>query len=296
MRAAISQMRVERPRSLKDALERLHASQGGERLVPLAGGTDLFVYLNAGQLAAPAYLDLQPLRELRGLRVRRDGVLEVGALTTFTDIGSDDAVRRRWPSLAHAAWVVGAAQIQNRGTLGGNIANASPAGDSLPVLLAHDAVIRVRSVRGERSIPASEFFLGYRQLAMEPDELITAIELPPAPPRAKTFFRKVGTRAAQSISKVVCAGVLRLGRGGAPDHVRIAWGSLAPTPVRSRAVEGALLGAKPSPASARAALAVLDQDIAPIDDVRSDREYRFSVAGRVLAQFLRTAHPGWAKV
>jgi CO/xanthine dehydrogenase FAD-binding subunit len=295
MRTAVSALEVERPRSLADALERLHRSAGAERLVPLAGGTDLFVVLNAGAFAPRRFLDLQPLRELRGLRVRRDGVLEAGALATFADIGRDASVRRRWPSLAQASWVIGAAQIQNRATIAGNIANASPAGDSLPVLLAHEASVRVRSVRGERTVAMRELYRGYRQLALEPDELIVAVEVPPAPPRARTFFRKVGTRAAQSISKVVMAGVLRMGSRGAPDHVRVAWGSLAPTPVRSPAVERVLVGAKPSGDVLRSAQAALAADVSPIDDVRSERDYRMAVAASVLAQFLRAAHAGYAR-
>lgn len=227
--------------------------------------------------------------------MRRDGVLELGALATFADIGRDADVRRRWPSLAHASWVVGAAQIQNRATIAGNIANASPAGDSLPVLLAHDAVVRVRSVHGERTIAMDALYTGYRRLAMQPDELIVAVEVPPAPARAKTFFRKVGTRAAQSISKVVCAGVLRTGSRGVPDHVRVAWGSLAPTTVRSREVERVIAAAKPSASVLADAQAALDRDVAPIDDVRSERDYRRAVAANVLAQFLRTAHPGYAR-
>ena len=121
MRTAISELEVVRPRSLADALARLHDSRGDERLVPLAGGTDLFVYLNAGEFRPRRFLDLHALRELRGLRVRRDGVLELGALATFTDIGRNADVRKRWPSLAHASWVVGSAQIQNRATIAGNI-------------------------------------------------------------------------------------------------------------------------------------------------------------------------------
>lgn len=295
MRTALSAIEVVRPRTLAEALKRLADAGGREHLVPLAGGTDLFVALNAGQLAATRFLDLQPLRELRGLRVGAGGVLEAGALATFADLGRHAAVRSRWPSLAHASWVVGAAQIQNRATIAGNIANASPAGDSLPVLLAHDAVVRVASVRGEREIAMDALYTGYRRLALAPDELIVGVDVPPAPARAKTFFRKVGTRAAQSISKVVCAGVLRFGRGGTPDHVRVAWGSLAPTTVRSREVERVLASAKPSAAVVRAAQAALDRDVSPIDDVRSERDYRRAVAANVLAQFLRTAHAGYAR-
>lgn len=293
MKAALSQLTLVRPRNLRDALAKLHDSLAGERLTPIAGGTDLFVYLNAGTLAATRYLDLAPLAELRGIRARRDGGVRIGALATFTEIGAHAAVRRAVPSLAAAARVVGAAQIQNRGTLGGNVANASPAGDSLPVLLAHDAVVHAASVRGERAVPFASLHTGYRRLALEPDELITAIEIPASAPRTVTFFRKVGTRAAQSISKVVFAAAWHAGRGRRADHVRLAWGSLAATPVRSAGAEAALLGALPGRDAAAAALAALANDVSPIDDVRSDREYRAHTARALLAQFLRVADPAY---
>jgi CO/xanthine dehydrogenase FAD-binding subunit len=289
MRAPLSTLEVVRPRSLEHALALLHESQDGERLVPLAGGTDLYVSLNAGVVPGKRFLDLSGLRELRGVR-KRDGGLALGALTTFSEIREHPGVRRRYPALAAAAAEIGAWQIQNRATLGGNIANASPAGDSLPVLLAFEAVVRARSVRGPRDLPFTGLFRGYRDLALEPDELITAVSLPP-PGRALHFFRKVGTRRAQSISKVVFCGLLGLGRDGRVDLVRIALGSVAPVTLRARRAEQVLLGVRPSAAAAAAARAALLEDIAPIDDIRSDRDYRLLVSGNVLEQFLRTAAP-----
>jgi len=289
MRAPLSTLEVVRPRNLEHALALLHESQDGERLVPLAGGTDLYVSLNAGVVPGKRFLDLSGLRELRGVR-RRDGGLALGALTTFSEIREHPGVRRRYPALAAAAAEIGAWQIQNRATLGGNIANASPAGDSLPVLLAFEAVVRARSVRGPRDVPFTGLFRGYRDLALESDELITAVSLPPLG-RALHFFRKVGTRRAQSISKVVFCGLLSLGRDGRVDLVRIALGSVAPVTLRARRAEQVLLGARPSAAAAAAARAALLEDIAPIDDIRSDRDYRLLVSGNVLEQFLRTAAP-----
>lgn len=295
MKSALSQLALARPANLAHALRLLADSLGSERLTPLAGGTDLFVYLNAGSHEGTRFLDLSGLAELRGVRVTREGALRVGALTTFRELGAHPKVAAGWPSLAAAARVIGAAQIQNRATIGGNVANASPAGDSLPVLLAHDAVVRVASVRGERAIGFASLYTGYRRLATAEDELILSVELPAAPRGAAAFFRKVGTRAAQSISKVVFAGLLLAGRGGAPGLARLAWGSVAPVPVRASRAEAALLAAAPSRATAAAALAALEQDIAPIDDIRSDRAYRMAVARNLLAQFLRTAHAGYAR-
>ncbi len=294
MRSALSTLELTRPRTLQQALQALHDSLPGGRLTPLAGGTDLYVYLNAGEFPGRRFLDLTALRELRGVRVRANGVT-LGGQTTFREIREHPALRRRLPALVAAAAVVGAWQIQNRATLAGNIANASPAGDSLPVLLALDAVVHARSVRGERAYPLECFYRSYRETALEPDELITAVSIGWPPARAFQFFRKVGTRRAQSISKVVFAGVLRQGRAGAADHVRLAWGSVAPTPVRSPHAEQALLGRVPAREHAAAARVALREDFTPIDDIRSDREYRETVAGNVLEQFLRAADPRYTK-
>ena len=271
MRSPVTQYSVVRPRALDDALGALHDSLAEGRLVPFAGGTDLFVYLNAGTPPGTRYLDLQGLSGLRGVRATRTGV-RFGALTTFREIRDDPRVRRRLPSLAAAAAEVGAWQIQNRATLAGNIANASPAGDSLPVLLAHDAVVHVRSVRGARRIAFGELYTGYRSLAAAPDELIVAIDVPFAPAGARPFFRKVGTRRAQSISKVVFCGLLRWSRRGGVDHARLAYGSVAPVTLRARAAEAVLTGAMPSRAVASAAREALAGDLAPIDDIRSSRD------------------------
>jgi xanthine dehydrogenase small subunit len=240
MRSALSTLELVRPRSLAAALAALHESLAGERLTPLAGGTDLFVYLNAGTLTGRRFLDLMPLSELRGIRARRDGV-RIGALSTFREIRTHAVLRRRFPALVAAAAEVGAWQIQCRATLAGNIANASPAGDSLPVLLAHDAIVRARSVRGERAFEFGKLFRGYRDLDLAPDELITEIELPEPSRGAIPFFRKVGTRRAQSISKVVFCGLAARNRSGALERVRLAYGSVAPVPLR----------AKPSPRTSR---------------------------------------------
>jgi CO/xanthine dehydrogenase FAD-binding subunit len=161
------------------------------------------------------------------------------------------------------------------------------------VLLACDAVVRVRSVRGTRLIRFENFYRGYRELDASPDELIVDVILMYPPRHTFSMFRKVGTRRAQSISKVVFAGAVHLDADGAADHVRLALGSVAPTPVRAYETEQVLLGRRPSRAATAAALETLAHDIAPIDDIRSDREYRMTVAGNVLAQFLRASHPGF---
>lgn len=240
-------------------------------LVPLAGATDLYVALNFGTLQGTRFLDLWLLEPLRRIE-SRGATLSLGALVTYTSLTRSRLVKQRLPMLVDAARQVGGVQIQNRGTIGGNIANGSPAGDTLPVFAAVDAVVVVRSAAAERRIPFGEFYSGYRASVVRPDELIVAVEIPPV--EGRQWFRKVGTRAAQAISKVVMAGV----RSASP---RVALGSVGPVVVRAREAERALEGRK----GIDAAVAVLAQDISPIDDVRSTAEYRRVVAGNLLRQF-----------
>ena len=287
MRSALSGLEVVRPRRLADALASL-GEQSGPRPIPLAGGTDLFVYLNAGTQTGARYLDLWGLRELGGIRAGPRSV-SLGALTTFTEIRAHPASRRLFPALVAAAAEVGARQIQNRATVAGNIANASPAADSLPALLALEAVVHARSLRGARAVPLDGLYLGYRKLALAADELIVAVELPRPAPRTFQFFRKVGTRRAQSIAKVVFGGTLALGRNGRIEQARIAYGSMAPVPLRARHAEAALEGAPLAQTSVSTAVAELGRDLSPIDDIRSDHAYRQQVAEALLRQFLSEA-------
>jgi CO/xanthine dehydrogenase FAD-binding subunit len=274
MTLPLSLLSLVEPRSLGDALAAL---RDDPELRPLAGCTDLYVGLHFATEKAARFLDLSPLRALRGIRLRGD-TLVLGALATYTDIRRSADVARRLPILAEAAATVGSAQIQNRGTLGGNVANASPAGDTLPVLAAAEATVVLQSAAKTRRVPFDAFYTGYRRTAMRPGELIVAIEVPPVPGRQ--WFRKVGTRAAQAISKVVMAAV----RAGEP---RIAFGSVAPTVVRARHAEAVLAGG----GSITDAQAALQDDIAPIDDLRSTATYRRRVAANLLAQFWAETQP-----
>ncbi len=268
MRTPTSTLELVRPRSLPHALSLMRDLQP---IVPLAGCTDVYVALNAGAAPGTRYLDLLPLDTLRGI-ARRDGVISIGALTTFSEISRSALLNRHLPSLVTAAREIGAVQIQNRATIGGNVANGSPAGDSLPVLAATDAVVVLRSAADERRVPFTGFYTGYRRSLMRPDELIVAIEVPPV--EGRQWFRKVGTRAAQTISKVVIAAV----RGPRP---RIAFGSIAPTVVRVPRTEDVLA----SGGTIDAAVAALEAEITPIDDLRSTAEYRRRVAGNLVRQF-----------
>lgn len=272
MRTALAELTLRSPRHLGEALAML----AEEPLVPFAGGTDLYVWLNAGTFAGRRFVDLHALDELRGIALRDDRLV-LGALTTHAELAASPLVAAQLPILAAAAREIGGPQVRNRGTLGGNIMSGSPAGDTLPVLAVAEAELVLQSVAGERRVPFSSFFIGYRRKDARPEELLVSIEVPPVPGRQ--WYRKVGTRAAQAISKVVMAGV------HAPGEWRLACGSVGPTVIRCRRTEAALHDSLP------AAKAALREEIHPIDDHRSTATYRRAVAENLLARFVAETTP-----
>jgi CO/xanthine dehydrogenase FAD-binding subunit len=274
MFSVISHRRLLEPKSLTDALKMLR-DEGP--ITPLAGCTDLYVSLNLGTLKDTRFLNLWGLDGLRAIGVRGDE-LSIGAHATHTDLIRSPLVAKRLPMLAAAAREIGGVQIQNRGTIGGNVANASPAGDTLPVLAAAAAVVVLKSAGATRRVPFTGFYTGYRQTVRRADELIVAFEIPAV--RGRQWFRKVGTRAAQAISKIVMAGVGPSSRPVAPP--RLAFGSVAPTVIRAPKTE-ALLAAGASLEEAQRALV---DELSPIDDVRSTAAYRRRVAQNLLARFV----------
>ena len=263
-------------RSLPEAYALLRDRPQGLRV--LAGGTDFMVAVNArvGLDRIGHVLDIWRLQELRGISFTA-GVLQIGSLTTYSELMRSPEVVRHFPALSAVSREVGAWAIQNRGTLGGNVCNASPAGDSLPILLAADARLLLGGPRGERVVPAHEFFLGYRKTALGADELLLRIDLPVVE-GARLVYRKVGTRKAQSISRTIVA-VRATAGGGALREVRIGAGCVAPVPVRCRAAERA---AEQGGDVRRA----LESDIKPIDDLRATAVYRSRVTGNVLLRLL----------
>jgi CO/xanthine dehydrogenase FAD-binding subunit len=269
------------PHSLEEAVRHLDEDPS---LVPAAGCTDLMVRGVEALHRMDRVIDLLGIPELRGIR-KVEGGLEIGATTPFSEIRRSAAVRTSFPALADAAGQIGGWQIQNRATLGGNLANASPAGDSLPVLLALDATIVLASARGLREVAYDSFHSGYRKTALQPGEIVARIRLPLPPAGTIQAFRKVGTREAQAISKVVVAMAGRIEDGRIAD-LRLAAGSVAPTPIRLRAAEDAVRGQAPGPEAAALAGREAAGAVTPIDDVRSTAEYRSFALERVVRRMV----------
>ena len=283
MRAYLPDYELRAPRSLPDALELLAREPGVWRA--FAGGTDLMVLLEFGSLKHRNFLSIRHLRELKGIEVTPTHVA-LGALTSYTELQRHETMRREFPLLCAAARETGSIAIQNRGTLGGNIANASPAADSPPALLVYDAELELVSNAGMRRVEYRTFHTGYKQMDMREDELLSRVVLPRTTNDLKTYYRKVGTRKAQAISKICFATGARVGGDGRIGDIRIALGSVAPTVVRCTRTEDLLRDQKLDEATIKAACAMLAQEITPIDDMRSTAQYRLRVAANLLANFL----------
>ncbi|HUR27331.1 MAG TPA: FAD binding domain-containing protein [Planctomycetota bacterium] len=277
--------RVTSPRTLDDALIALRDAAPATSL--LAGGTDLMVELENGRAKPAGVVDLWRVGELRYLREEAGG-LRIGALTTCRELLDSKLARERADLLVTAADQVGAEQIKNRATLGGNLGTASPASDLGPVLFALDARVRLQSLRGARELSIDEFWTGYRATARARDELIESIFVPERLSGERRGFRKVGTRAAQSISKVVAAVALRI-EDGRFRHVRAGAGSIAERTLRLTTLERELEGAPADePTVERATRASALRDARPIDDVRSTANYRRHAFQRVLHTLIGT--------
>jgi CO/xanthine dehydrogenase FAD-binding subunit len=282
MRAYLPEYELKAPEDLADALALLAREPGVWR--PFAGGTDLMVLFEAGLLAHKKYVNIWNLQELRGIEATADEVT-LGALTTYTEVQESEILRAEFPMLCQAASETGGLAIQNRGTLAGNIANASPAGDSPPALLIYDAQLELISNAGARLVSYADFHTGYKQTILKEDEIISRIRLPRVMKGWRHYYRKVGTRKAQAISKVCFAGAVRM-EGKRISDIRLALGSVAPTPLRCYQTEAVLKGQELNREITDAAQAQLMKEIVPIDDIRSTANYRSRVAANLLEDFL----------
>ena len=291
MRADPREYQIVAPGSLRSVAQMLSEEPG--KWTPIAGGTDLMVLYAAGKLGARNLVSIWNLPEMRGIEVTPNEV-RIGAACTYSDLQNHEIVKQELSMLAGAASWTGGVANQNRGTLGGNIANASPAADSLPVLLAYEATLELYSLRGVRQVPYDEFHLGYKRHALAPDELIRTICLPRKTNGTVSYCRKVGARNAQAISKVCIAGLARIANE-VIQEVRIGMGSVAPIPVRLKTTEQKLLGERVGPELIEMARQTVAEQIQPIDDIRSTAEYRSAVAANLVAEFVQRlcADAGW---
>ena len=282
MRSDPSGYKLVAPATLQGVLSLLTREPG--EWLPIAGGTDVMVQYAAGKLASRKLVSIWNLRELRQIEVRT-GEVQAGAGCTYSDLRDHKTIRDEFPLLVKAAGWTGGVANQNRGTLGGNIVNASPAADSLPALLAYDAELILVSIRGERRVPYRDFHTGYKKMRMEADELIRAVCLPRRFSGYFSYARKVGARNAQAISKVCIAGLGRLA-GSVVEDVRLAVGSVAAVPLRLLETEALVRGKTIDAALIASAGKTAVGEIRPIDDIRSTARYRAVVAGNLVSDFL----------
>lgn len=288
MRSNPTEYQFVAPASLQAALSLLAEEPGG--WLPIAGGTDVMVQYAAGKLAVRKLVSIWNLPELRCIEVSPDEI-RIGAGCTYTDLRANELVQHEFSLLSQAAAWTGGIANQNRGTIGGNIVNASPAADSLPALLVYEAELMLMSARGERRIPYQGFHTGYKKTKLAADELIRTICLARRFSGHVAYTRKVGARNAQAISKV-CIAALGRYAGGVVEDVRIALGSVAPVPLRlaktERLVTGKLVDLSLLASARNTAIA----ETQPIDDIRSTARYRSAVVGNLVAEFLEKLGAG----
>lgn len=283
MRAYVPDYEMKTPTDLKDALQILARNPNEWKV--FAGGTDLMVVFETGKLTHKKFLNINNILELKDLVISEEDIL-IGAGCTYTQIQNHPVIQREFPLLVNAAKLTGAVAIQNRGTLGGNIANMSPAADTPPALLAYDADVILISSKGYRVLSYKYFHQDYKKCDLRPSEIIMAVRLRRSQGNTHSYYRKVGTRSAQAISKVCMAATASIFRGQKIEWAHIGLGSVGPIPLRATATEHFLFQKELTPANIAEARKVLMNEIKPIDDIRSEAMYRSQVAGNLLTEFL----------
>lgn len=283
MRSNLNAFNLVRESNFQELLKRLQQEPGVWQ--PLAGGTDVMVFLNAGKLTHKNFVDITTIAELQGIRVT-PAHIEIGALVTYSETLDHELLQKEFPNLCHAARETGAPAIQNRGTLGGNVANASPIADSPPALLSYEAEVEVISTRGSRSIPYHAFHKSYKVTELAPDEIIRAVRLPRQSQDRVHFYRKVGTRRAQSISKT-CLSLCLKRTSSKIESIAIGLGGVGAIPLRAAHTETLLTGKNPQSVVEDDVRLAIRKDCTPISDMRSTAEYRLGVTQNLLIDFLK---------
>ncbi len=259
-------------------------TEPGSRLI--AGGTDVLPQLQRDQFPCQRLIDISGVDELRFIE-EREGWIEVGALTSFSDLLDSAYLQRSAPSLLQAALTVGCPQTRNRATLGGNIANASPAGDTLPPLLSCEGRAHILR-QGERVVvPLKDFFTGPGETVLEPGDVLYSVSFRPLDDREEATFLKLGNRKGMNIAVASVALRMMFSPGGIIQEARVAVGSVAPTPIRSPRTENVLRGAEANQQTLTMAAEALKRDIHPISDVRASAERRRVSTAALLKRALR---------
>jgi len=280
--------RYHQPGTLDEALALV--ARLGARARVVAGATDVLVELSRGVKPTRTLIDITRIADLRGIVVRDAGI-RIGGLATHNDVLESSVVRDRALPLWQACLEIGAPQLRARATVAGNIVTGSPANDTISALMALDAEVELHSIRGSRTVPIAEFYPGFRQTVLAPDELVTAIVLPPLPAHTRGMYVKLGLRRAQAISVIHFAVVVTF-EGEVVTRARVAYGCLAPTVVRGAATEAYLTGKRLDPAVCAEAGEVAQADVAPIADIRGSAEYRRRSLARLLADALERLSSG----
>ena len=272
------------PQKTEEALEIL--SRYGKEIKVIAGGTDLLVQYYDRLYEINSWLDLKNIKELKKIRISKNQI-EIGAMVTHAQLEKSEDIKKYFPILSQAAADIGSPQIRNRGTIGGNIVNASPAGDLLAPLMAYDAQFRLFSIQGEKIVPAEEFFIGPKKTILEPAQLLTRIILPLPSERTYGCWIKIGKRKALIIATITLALVVEMDEDNKTvKDVRTCLGSVAPTPIEIKEIRKKMIGKKFNQLDFNQLGQIVEDKISPIDDIRGTREYRKDVAKNIMINAL----------
>ena len=279
------------PQKIEEALEIL--ARYGEEIKIIAGGTDLLIQYYNRLYEVNGWLDLKNIKELKEIKIYQNQ-MEIGAMVTHAQLEKSEDIKKYFPILSKAAADIGSPQIRNRGTIGGNIVNASPAGDLLSPLMAYDAQFKLLSVQKEALISAEEFFIGPKKTILEPAQLLTRIILPLPSERAYGSWIKIGKRKALIIATITLALVVEMAEDNKTvKDVRTCLGSVAPTPIEIKEIRKKMVGKNFDQLDFAELGQIVEDKISPIDDIRGTKEYRKDVAKEIMINGLEEVYSTW---
>jgi carbon-monoxide dehydrogenase medium subunit len=278
----LREFRYARPETLEEALALM---RGGDARA-LAGGTDLIPHLREGRVNAAAVVDVKGLAELTAILPVDDGGIKIGAATSAAVLSRHPAIAGTYPAVAQSARLIGSVQIQNRASLGGNICNAAPSADAVPALICHSGRALIADANGRHEVALEQLFAAPGRTVLGATALLVAILLPPPPPRSAAQYLRFTPRREMDIAIAGAGALIGLDTDGAIATARIVLASVAPTPMRAHAAEGALLGERPTPALLQEAGRRAAAEARPIADTRGSAEYRRALVRVLTARAL----------